>query len=90
MFIASWLLGPGLEKKKGKGPSLASYIFDIRTWVIGLIFGCPFNEPLSNCPVNDIRQLPPAERIGIVDRMSVENIERIISHHKKCFKMREG
>ena len=60
-----------------------------RVWVLGLIVECPFGTPLSDCPANDIRKLPLSERIKIVKRMSDEQHEEIMAHHKECLKKRE-
>ena len=62
---------------------------DMRVWVMGLVVKCPFDLPLPSCPASDIRKLPLDERIEVVCRMSVDQLEEIVTYHKKCLQMRE-
>ena len=68
---------------------MESYCSDVRVWIKGLVVACPLNNALPNCPFKDARKLPLIERIGVVNRMSVEQLEEIINHHKECLQMRE-
>ena len=59
-------------------------------WVQGLLVECPLNKALAECPLNEMRKLPLAERINIVKKMSDEDIDLIIEHHKGCITKREA
>ncbi len=65
------------------------YFIKRRILAIGLIVECPFNEPLADCPLSDVRELPFEERIEIIQKMSDEKIGEIIGYHGECFKKRE-
>ena len=41
-----------------------------RTWAMGLIVSCPFDAPLDNCPLSELRKLPVVKRIDLVRKMS--------------------
>ena len=68
---------------------MEKYFNDVRDYVKGLVFDCPFFNPLSNCSSKEIRKLPLAERIEVVNSMSLGQLAKIISQHKKCSQMRE-
>ncbi len=64
--------------------------YNNRTWAIGLIVHCPFDESLDNCPLSDIRKLPVSERLKIVRKMSDEEINKAIGYHKNCYEKRNA
>lgn len=65
------------------------YFRDNRAWVKGLVMGCPFGDPLPDCPLEAMRKLPPAQRLRNVNTMTEEELAVIVSHHKDCLKKRE-
>lgn len=68
---------------------MAHYFRDNRAWLKGLAVGCPLNEPLPDCPLENIRKLPIADRLRRVNAMTESDVMDIISHHKKCLEKRE-
>lgn len=62
----------------------------IRLRVKSLTVDCPNQNALPDCPLNDLRSLPLAERLETVDKMPAEQLEEIIRYHLKCLKMREN
>ncbi len=57
--------------------------------VFGLLIECPLDEPLETCPALELRKLSTEEKFKIVNSMSEEQIDEIITHHKKCLRERE-
>ncbi len=57
--------------------------------VFGLLIECPLDEPLDTCPALDLRKLPTDEKFKIVNNMSEEQLDDILTHHKKCLRERE-
>lgn len=68
---------------------MTHYFRDNRAWVKGLIMGCPFDEPLPDCPLGKIRELPVVYRLKRVNSMTDDEITEIIEHHKRCLEIRE-
>ena len=60
-----------------------------RAWVLGLACECPFGEKLSTCCLGEIRKKHLKARINLVKNMSEEELDRIITDHKKCLVKRE-
>ena len=63
---------------------------ELLTWLNGLVVGCPFNDPLDDCPLLEIRKLPLAERYKLIKLMSEDEIRAILNHHKDCLERREN
>jgi len=62
---------------------------DLLTWAKILIGGgCPLEEALASCPLNDIMELSVKERIAWLEQMSGEDMEKIIFHHQNCLEKR--
>jgi len=62
---------------------------DLLTWAKILISGgCPLEEALATCPLNDIMKLTVEERIAWVEQIQVEDMEKIVSHHQNCIEQR--
>ena len=57
---------------------------DIRVWVKSLSVTCPVRKALPDCPINELRGVPLAERLALVDRMSKLHLQKLIQHHNKC------
>lgn len=60
-----------------------------RVWLKGLVISCPFNRALDNCPANEIRKLPLAERMDFVDTLTNQQVDETLEHHKNCLAERE-
>ena len=56
----------------------------------GLIFECPFQEELDDCPFYGIRKLSPKERVFCIMKLSEDEKTKLIRHHKLCLKRRES
>jgi hypothetical protein len=54
-----------------------------------LVISCPFNRALDNCPANEIRKLPLAERMDFVDNLTNQQVDETLEHHKNCLAERE-
>lgn len=50
----------------------------------GLLYDCPFGEELPDCPLHEIREFPFEERYEIVQRMTTDEIENWLAHHRQC------
>lgn len=68
---------------------MTHYFRDNRAWVKGLVMGCPFDDPIPECPLEAMRKLPVADRLRRVNAMTDQDLAEIISHHKKCLEIRE-
>lgn len=60
------------------------------TWLKGLLVGCPMQKACDDCPSNELRKMPLSERMKHVTKMSDEEIDSMIEHHKKCIQKRES
>jgi len=60
-----------------------------KAWVVGLACECPFGEQLSSCCLGEIRKGHLKARGNLVRGMPEEELDRIITHHKKCLAKRE-
>ncbi len=56
----------------------------------GLIFGCPFGDCADDCPFNQIRKLPPNERIDYIEKLSPSERTRLVELHNNRFAIREN
>jgi len=57
---------------------------DNKTRIYGLAIECPFRDECKDCPLKEIRELKDFEKqIDIIDNMTVEEINEIVSWHKK-------
>lgn len=65
-------------------------IEDKKAWVRELLIGCPFDEPLPDCPGCELRKLPIEKRIKAADEMTEKDLDNVINHHKCCLRKREG
>ncbi|MDC0357195.1 hypothetical protein OAO01_00135 [Oligoflexia bacterium] len=63
---------------------------DKRAWAKGLAMECPMNEELSDCPLCEVRRLPLAQRVKVVDNMSDADIDNLLEQHIACLKKREA
>jgi len=61
-----------------------------KVWLKGLFISCPFNRALDNCPAKKIRKLPLTERMAFVDKLTPEQIDETLAHHKNCLTERES
>lgn len=57
--------------------------------VEGLIFGCPFDEEVDNCPFSEIRKLSPGARIDGLRNLTHAEKAKYGHHHKECLARRE-
>ena len=65
--------------------------FDNKTvWVRGLMVECPMGDPAKDCPLQKFRLLPLSERMEIVNKMTMERIDKILAHHTMCLNRREA
>lgn len=57
--------------------------------VEGLIFGCPFQEEVDNCPFSEIRKLSTGARIDGIKNLTDAEKAKYRNHHKECLTRRE-
>ncbi|MFC1479910.1 hypothetical protein ACFL5Y_00470 [Candidatus Omnitrophota bacterium] len=55
-----------------------------RIWARGLIVECPLKVPLADCPLREVRKLPLEERIAIVNKMPIAELDTLLEQHKRC------
>lgn len=56
----------------------------------GLIFSCPMDKELENCPFIQIRQMSIDERLSLLEELSSIRKDELVRHHQLCLKRREG
>ena len=57
---------------------------------IGLIFACPFDEEVENCPFKDFRlNYSTSKRMLLWEKMSTAEIAGLITQHQVCVVCRE-
>lgn len=61
-----------------------------RTWLWGLLLGCPMRMSLDTCPVQKYRTLPIKQRLQFVNAMDYEEMSYLIGNHEKCLRERDG
>jgi hypothetical protein len=64
-------------------------ISEKRIWIFGVANACPLNSPLDTCPFKDIREKTLAERWKYITELSENQIDALITNHKKCLFERE-
>ena len=57
---------------------------DILLFVKKLTLQCPKAPPLADCPMEDLRGLPLAEKLEAVDMFSDGELNSIVEHHNQC------
>lgn len=62
----------------------------MKTWLKGLMLGCPFGEEVEACPALEMRGLPLPERMAAVEGMRSDTIEQILLFHQSCLRRRTG
>lgn len=50
----------------------------------GLAFGCPSEHRKDGCPLKKIDHLPFIDKVAWIDRLSEDEIRRMIEQHKGC------
>ena len=53
-----------------------------------LALGCPMKDALPGCPLSAVREMSMAARLVTVERMGVEELQRIVQHHTICMETR--
>jgi hypothetical protein len=61
-----------------------------KIWVKGLVIDCPYDVPLADCALKDIRKEPMNTRFIKVNAMSHKQLDEIIAHHRQCLSIRES
>jgi hypothetical protein len=61
-----------------------------RVYVMGLLFGCPYEPNPADCALYDMRRKSLQERVDWCNQLSDEETQNIISIHKKCLARREA
>lgn len=56
----------------------------LRVLVKKLSLMCPMRDALPGCPLQRLRELPLLKRAGAIDRMSEEELRRVLQHHGIC------
>ncbi len=63
-------------------------LIEKQTWVLGLAVKCPCGEAMNNCPANELRELPLAERFKVARDFGEPLLDAIIEHHENRIKAR--
>jgi len=67
------------------------YNFDDKIiWLRGLVVECPMRDCADDCPLKNLRKHPLNERMEAVNKMSDEEIDKLLEHHKICIHRREA
>ena len=62
-----------------------------KTRLLGLLFKCPMNEEVSECPLKKIRLMPSlVERLKLTDKWTPSKISSLLNHHSQCLRNREN
>ena len=61
------------------------HLADERLWLKVLLIGCPPGQIDGDCPLQELRQLPPTDAHGAIATMTREQVEALIAHHKACY-----
>jgi hypothetical protein len=84
-----------LVQNPGRELPLASILFtkvnfkDKKIWLFGIFCACPLNSSLKSCPFNAIRKLPLSERWHIIEGLSEDEVQSLITTHTTCLYVRE-
>jgi len=60
-----------------------------RVILYGFLDGCPFTYD-DNCPIKEQRKMPEEQRRSWARNLSLEEINKIVEQHEKCFWQRMG
>ncbi|MBN2774552.1 MAG: hypothetical protein JXR31_09915, partial [Prolixibacteraceae bacterium] len=60
-----------------------------RLQLYGLIRECPMGKPLSDCPVNEYRNLSLIEQYQVAESLEYELLCSILFYHEVCLSLRE-
>ncbi len=58
--------------------------------LVGLLFECPRGGNPSDCQLHDIRELPVADRIAFLNRLTPEVQDLLLTNHGRCFARKES
>jgi hypothetical protein len=61
-----------------------------KIWIKGLVLDCPYDVPLADCALMDIRKEPIKTRFIKVNAMTYKQLDEIITHHRQCLTIRES
>jgi len=65
-------------------PMLINQIF-----LLGLIMDCPFDKPLSNCPLNKYRNKSFLDVVNGINKLNSDEILKLCCYHYVCSYFRE-
>jgi hypothetical protein len=57
---------------------------EMQNWAIDIVTNCHFGSALPDCPCSEIRKLPIIERIAVVEKLSDQELEKLLNYHWKC------
>lgn len=58
--------------------------------IYGLIFKCPFNDELSDCPIKQLRSLSIQEKLTKLSKLTCHDKLQYVIKHKECLHLREN
>ena len=61
-----------------------------RVMLAGLLIACPLGKSSEDCPLSDVRSLPPEERDNWPNSLADSEIQSLYSTHYECLKAREA
>jgi hypothetical protein len=62
---------------------------DKKIWLFGIFCACPLNNSIRSCPFNAVRKLPLSERWHIIEGLSEDEVQSLITTHTTCLNARE-
>ena len=69
--------------------STDSFREETKLLVKKLTVQCPQEEPLPDCPLSALRELSLVEKLEMVDKMPLDQLENIVRYHDNCLQERE-
>ena len=63
---------------------------DKKARLIGLCVACPHLLPLTECPLNNIREEPLRNRVDTISDMTVSQAEDFLVYHAECTDIRSN
>ena len=53
-------------------------------FVFGLLVKCPEGEPMADCPLQEYRSKSLEDKLTIIERFPVNELDETITYHHKC------
>lgn len=60
-----------------------------KIWLFGVFSACPLKYVLEGCPFEEVRKKSALERWEYIEKLTDEEMDALILHHKNCLIKRE-